>query len=90
MTINEFIEDWSPGLDRYIRDLCCRYARRPEDREDLKSEAYLYLSLARHGLTDDELRRVARNAIQNLVRAYRREEHITFDQYFEFMNRWRN
>lgn len=90
MTIREFIDDWSPGLDGYIESLCYRYARRPDDREDLRSEAYLYLSLARPGLTCAELRRVARNAIQNLVKSYRREEHVSFEQYFELMNRWRN
>ena len=82
MTITEFINSWSLGLDEYINQLAARYGRKPEDAEDYRAEAYLYLSLAKNGLTDEEYKRIARNAITNLMRKYRREEHISFEDYF--------
>ena len=82
MTITEFINSWSLGLDEYINTLAARYGRRPEDAEDYRAEAYLYLSLARNGLTDEEYKRIAYQAIQNLWRSYRKEDHLSFEDYF--------
>ncbi len=82
MTITEFLNDWSPGLDEYINEQARRFSKRHEIQQDYRSEAYLYLSLAKRGLTEEELINIAYNAMLNLHRKYRREDHVSFEDYF--------
>jgi len=84
MTVKEFINSWSMGLDDYINRQARKFSRRPEDQEDYRSEAYLYLSVARAGLTAEELRRIAYNAMINLHRKYRKDVYVSFETWFNY------
>lgn len=77
----------SPGFAEYVNDTARRFARNAEDQRDLKQEAACYLSLAVDGLTCREYRRIAYNAIRCLHRASRQERALSFETYFNYINR---
>lgn len=87
--IQEFL-DWrkDPDLCEYIHAQAARHCgRSPETFEDMRQEAWLYISLLPPGVDILTLKRTAYNAIHRLYESDRKGRHLSFEVYFTAIHR---
>lgn len=75
------------GLHDYIHEQAKRHCRRDSHfYEDLKQEAWLYISLCPNDATITVYQNAAYKAIRNAYNARRKNDHYSFEDYFTHMH----
>ncbi len=77
----------SQELCDYIHDQASRHCGKdPALFEDLRQEAWLYITLVPPDSDIPTLKRAAYNAIRNVYRYTRKHRHLAFETYFNAAN----